>query len=467
MSQKREPLTNINWTKVKNFLLPVPDENTQEDIEYMTDVEAAIRRSGAQMAFVTTLAAAGIIVLFVIWSQFATLDEVTKGEGQVIASSRTQVIQSLEGGIVSEILVQEGQMVNKDQVLLKIDNVTAEATLKEKEARYYYLLGQTSRLDAQINDKILKFPDQLSKKAPEVVNDQIAQYNLNKSQQSAELSVLESQVTQRGQEVNEMNSKIAQLRGNLQVKQEQLNMISPMVAQGIMPKVDLLKIQGEVTDLQGEQRTIQMSVPRAQQAVNEARQHIGEVKAKARADASTEYAAAKAELDSLTSTLTMGQDKVQRTQMKSPVKGTVKQLKVNSIGGVIKPGEDIIEIVPSDDKLLIEAKIRPADIAFIHPGQKALVKITAYDFSIYGGLEGKVQEISADTIQEQNNNPKAESFYRVKIRTDKTVVEHQGKILPIIPGMTAQVNIMTGEKTVWAYLMKPILKTRQNAFTER
>ncbi len=463
---KKENMTNIDWSRVRKFLLPVPDDDTQEDIEFMTDVEAAIRRSGAQMAFVTTLAATGVIALFVVWAQFATLDEVTKGEGQVIASSRTQVIQSLEGGIVSEILVQEGQMVNKDEVLLKIDNVTAEATLKEKESRYYYLLGQTSRLDAQINDKPLKFPDDLTKKAPDVINDQIAQYNLNKSQQAAELSVLESQVTQRGQEVGEMNSRIAQLRANLQVKQEQLNMISPMVAQGIMPKVDLLKIQGEVTDLQGEQRTIQMSVPRAQQAVNEARQHISEVKAKGRADASTEYAAAKAELDSLSSTLTMGQDKVQRTQMRSPVKGTVKQLKVNSIGGVIKPGEDIIEIVPADDKLLIEAKIRPTDIAFIHPGQKALVKITAYDFSIYGGLEGTVQDISADTIQDPTNQ-KNESFYRVKIRTDKTVVEHNGKILPIIPGMTSQVNIMTGEKTVWAYLMKPILKTRQNAFTER
>ena len=230
----------------------------------MTDVEAAIRRSGSQMAFVTTLAATAIILLFIIWSQFATLDEVTKGEGQVIASSRTQVIQSLEGGIVSEILVQEGQLVNKDQVLLKIDNITAEATLKEKESRYYYLLGQTSRLDAQINDKPLKFPDDLSKKAPEVINDQIAQYNLNRSQQAAELSVLESQVTQRGQEVNEMNSRISQLRNNLQVKQEQLNMITPMVAQGIMPKVDLLKNQGEVTDLTGELRTIQISVPRAQ-----------------------------------------------------------------------------------------------------------------------------------------------------------------------------------------------------------
>lgn len=453
----------MDWQKIKEFLLPVPDDNTREDIDYMTDVEAAIRRSGAQMAFVTTLAAAGIILLFIIWAQFATLDEVTKGEGQVIASSRTQVIQSLEGGIVSEILIQEGQMVNKDQILLKIDNVTAEATLKEKEARAYYLQGQIARLNAQINETPIKFPEELSKNAPEVVTDQIAQYNSWKSQESAALSVLDSQMTQRSQEVNELRSRLSQINSNLEVKREQLNMISPMVAQGVMPKVDLLKIQGEVTDLQGEARTVNLSIPRAQQAVNEARQHIGEMKAKGKAEASTEYAAAKAELDSLNNTLTLGQDKVQRTQMKSPVKGTVKQLKVNSIGGVIKPGEDIIEIVPADDKLLIEARVRPADIAFIHPGQKAIVKITAYDFSIYGGLEGVVQDISADTIQD----PKGESFYRVKIRTEKTVMEHKGKILPIIPGMTAQVNILTGEKTVWAYLMKPLLKARQNAFTER
>ncbi|HEY1096139.1 MAG TPA: HlyD family type I secretion periplasmic adaptor subunit, partial [Alphaproteobacteria bacterium] len=441
----------MDWNKIKHFLLPLPDEDTREDIDFMTDVEAAIRRSGSQMAFITTLAAAGVIVLFIIWAQFATLDEVTKGEGQVIASSRTQVIQSLEGGIVSEILIQEGQMVEKDQVLLKIDNVTAEATLKEKEARYYFLKGSIARLVAQIEDKPLDFPEELKKNAPSVVTDQIAQYNLKKSQQQAELSVLESQVSQRSQEVNEMRSRLNQLNGNLQVKVEELNMTSPMVAQGIMPKVDLLRIEGQVTDLRGEIRTIQTSIPRAQTAVSEANQRISEVKAKGKAEASTELGAAKAELDSLGNVLTVGQDKVQRTQMRSPVKGTVKQLKINSIGGVIKPGEDVIEIVPAGDKLLVEARVRPADIAFILPGQKAMVKITAYDFSIYGGLVGKVQEISADTIQD----PKGESFYRVKIRTDKTTIEHRGKVLPIIPGMMAQVNILTGEKSVWAYLMKP------------
>jgi adhesin transport system membrane fusion protein len=453
----------LDWAQIKKFLLPIPDEDTQEDIDFMTDVEAAIRRSGAKMAFVTSVTAAIVMFLFIIWAQFAMLDEVTKGEGQVIASSRTQVIQSLEGGIVSEILIQEGQMVEKDQILLRIDNVTAEATLKEKEARYYYLKGTIARLEAQIADKPIQFPDALTKEAPSVVTDQIAQYNLKKSQQQAELSVLESQVSQRSQEVNEMRSRLAQLNSNLQVKMEELNMTSPMVAQGIMPKVDLLRIEGQVTDLRGEIRTIQTSIPRAQTAVSEANQRINEVKAKARAEASTEMAAANAELDSLGNVLTVGQDKVQRTQMRSPVKGTVKQLKVNSIGGVIKPGEDVIEIVPAGDKLLVEARVRPADIAFIHPGQKAMVKITAYDFSIYGGLVGQVQEISADTIQD----PKGESFYRVKIKTDETSVEHRGKVLPIIPGMMAQVNILTGEKSVWAYLMKPLLKARQDAFTER
>lgn len=458
-----ERMTNIDWKKVKKFLIPVPDEETQEEIDFMTDVEAAIRRSGGRMAFLTTLVSAAIIILFILWAQIAVLDEVTKGEGQVIASSRTQLIQSLEGGIVTDILVQEGQMVDKDQVLLKMDNVTAEATLKEKEARYYFLRGQIARLSAQINGTDLVFPDDLKEKAPEVVTDQIGQYNNKRSQQQAELSVLESQVSQRSQEVNEMRSRLSQLNSNLQVKVEELNMTSPMVAQGIMPKVDLLRIEGQVTDLRGEIRTIQTSIPRAQTAVAEAQQRIAEVKAKGKAEASTEMGAAKAELDSLDNVLTVGQDKVQRTQMKSPVRGTVKQLKVNSIGGVIKPGEDIIEIVPADDKLLVEARVRPTDIAFIHPGQKSMVKIMAYDFSIYGGLEGVVQDISADTIQDQ----KGESFYRVKIRTEKTVMEHKGKVLPIIPGMTAQVNIMTGQKTVWAYLMKPLLKARQNAFTER
>ena len=453
----------FSWQKIKDALDPGTTTEMREDIAYMPDVEAAIRNSGAKFAYLLSIITAASIALFVFWAWIAVLDEVTKGDAQVIPSSKIQLIQSLDGGIVEDILVKEGDVVEKDQVLLKIDTTTAETNLKEREARYNYLQGMVIRLDAEINNKPLVFPEDLAKKAPSVITEQINQYNLRRSQRSAELSVLESQTSQRNQEVREMGARLSQLRSNLSLKEQELNMRRPLVEQGAMSKVELLRIEGEVTDLRGEINTIGTAVPRAKSAVAEAQQRISEMKAKGNAEAQQELAAAKAEMDSLAQTLIGGEQKVAKTQMKSPVKGTVKQLKINTVGGVIKPGEDVMEIVPFGDNLLFEAKVPPKDIAFIRPGQEANVKITAYDSSIYGGLKGIVEGISADTIM----NEKGESFYRVTIRTKESVLMHNGKPLPIIPGMTANVQILTGKKSVLDYLLKPIMKARQDALRER
>ena len=320
-----------------------------------------------------------------------------------------------------------------------------------------------TRLDAEINEKPLEFPEELKKASPQAITDQVNQYNIRRSSRDAELSVLESQVSQRGQEVREMGARLSQLRANLSLKQQELDIRAPLVAQGAMSKVELLRIEGEVTDLKGEINTIGTAVPRAQSAVAEAQKRIAEVKAKGKAEAQNELATAKAELDSLEQVLTAGEDKVKRTEMRSPVRGTVKQIKINTVGGVIKPGEDVMEVVPLGDTLLIEARVLPRDIAFIRPGQEANVKITAYDSSIYGSLKGVVEGISADTIQ----NEKGESFYRVTVRTKETVMKHKGKDLPLMPGMTANVQILTGRKSVLDYLLKPIMKARQDALRER
>lgn len=448
---------------LKDWVDPGHAMSHREDIDYMPDVEAAIRNSGARFAYILSATTALCIALFIVWAALAVLEEVTKGEAQVIPSSRVQVIQSLDGGIVQDILVKEGDIVDKDQVLLKIDTTVATSNLKEREARYNYLQGMTTRLEAEIKGSPLVFPNELKTKAPEVITEQINQYNLRRSQQSAELSVLESQAAQRNQEVREMGARLQQLRSNLALKEQELNMRRPLVEQGAMSRVELLRIEGEVTDLRGEINTIQTAVPRARSAVNEVQRRISETRARVKAEAQQELAAAKAEMDSLAQAMTAGEQKVDKTQLKSPVHGTVKQLKINTVGGVIKPGEDIMEIVPLDDTLRVEAKISPKDIAFIRPGQNANVRITAYDASIYGGLTGVVEDISADTIQ----NEKGESFYRVTIRTNESVLTHRGKSLPIIPGMTASVQILTGKKSVLDYLMKPIMKARQDALKER
>lgn len=447
----------------KEWIDPSQGLHHREDIGYISDVEAAIRHSGARFAYIMSIVTALCIVLFVVWAAYAVLDEVTKGDGQVIPSQKIQMIQSFDGGIVEEILVREGDIVDKGQVLLRIDTTMAETSLKEREARYNYLDGMVARLLAETSGKPLQFSDRLKKQAPQIITEQVNQYNLKRSQQSAELSVLQSQVSQRSSEVREMQARLDQLRGNLSLKEQELNMRRPLVEQGAMSKVELLRIEGEVTDLRGEINTISTAVPRAQSAVTEANQRINELRAKARSDSQNEMAAAKAEMDSISQEVTAGAQKVAKTQLRSPVRGTVKQLRAHTVGGVIRPGDDIIEIVPLDDTLLIEARISPKDIAFIRPQQEADVRITAYDSSIYGSLKGVVEGISADTI----TNEKGESFYRVTVRTKESVMMHRGKSLPIMPGMTASVQVLTGKKSVLDYLLKPVMKARQDAMRER
>ena len=455
---------NELYTKFQNWVDPtrkIPE--AKEDIQFMPDVEGAIRHSGARFAYLLSAITALCIGLFILWAAFAIVDEVTKGDGQVIPSSKVQLIQSLDGGVVADILVKEGDIVKQDQVLVRIDDVTAESSLQERQARAYFLQAMITRLDAEINDKQLAFDVKLKEQAPEAITDQINQYNLRRRSLDAELSVLESQMTQRSQEVREMEARLSQLGANLKLKQQELDIRRPLVAQGAMSQVELLRIEGEVTDLRGEINTIRTAVPRTKSAVSEAQKRIEETRAKAIAESQNELASAKAELDSLNAAMKGGKDKLKRTELRSPVHGTVKQIKVNTVGGVIKPGEDVMEIVPLGDTLLIEARVLPRDIAFIRPEQEASVKITAYDSSIYGSLKGIVEGISADTI----TNDKGESFYRVTIRTKETAMIHKGKNLPIIPGMTAQVQILTGEKSVLDYLLKPILKAREEALTER
>lgn len=439
------------------------DEREQEDLTFMPAVEAASRSTGARFAYILTVLTFVFVVGFVIWANFAVLDEVTRGQGQVIPSSRTQVIQNLEGGIVSDIQVREGQIVEKGDILLRIENVTAESNFEEKRSRYLSLMASVARLKAEMEGEEPKFPTEVAENAPDMIEDQMTQYNLRQDQYQAKIDVLQSQARQRRQEIEEMQNRLSQLRNNMAALDEEISMKRPLVEQGVVSKIDLVRLRRERTELQGQISDVRGSIPRLRTAAGEAEQKITEYKSGYLADVSNQINEQRAELESLEKTLSAGADRVTRAQVRSPVRGTVKSINVNTIGGVIKPGEEIMEIVPLDDTLLVEAKIRPADIAFIRPEQPATVKITAYDFSIYGGLKGKVEHISADTIQDEEGD----HFYRVQVRTQETALTHRGERLPIIPGMTATVEILTGQKSVLDYLMKPILRAQEQALRER
>jgi adhesin transport system membrane fusion protein len=433
------------------------------------DAEFVFGRAGAELigprGFTHLLlgAVGAFFVLFFAWASWATLDEVTRGDGKVIPSSHVQVVQNLEGGIVADLLVREGQIVEAGEVLLRIENIKAAGEWRESRKRYLALLGALARLRAEVEETGLVIPPEVLAEAPGVAENQRALFYARQEALQTELEILRSQAEQREQELAELQSQLAQLERSHVLAAEELGITERLANQRIVAKVELLRLQREVSDLVGGIETTRLAVPRVQSALGEAHRRVEEKVLRFRAEAQRELTAVQAEAAALLESINTSADRVRRTDVRSPVRGTIKQVLINTVGGVIQPGEDLVEIVPLEDTLLVEARVRPADIAFLHPGQRAKVKITAYDFAIYGGLDAVVEGISADTITDEEG----ESFYRIRVRTHENTLERGGEQLPIIPGMTTQVDILTGEKTVMDYLLKPILKAKERALRER
>ena len=439
-----------------------------EDSDFMPEVYGATKRGAHRFAHILLMVIVGFFVIFYLWARQAELEEVTRGEGQVIPSGQVQVVQNLEGGIVAALNVHEGQLVDKGQVLLKIDNVVAASDLKESRARWLALSGLTARLEAETTGKDeINFPKDVTTDAPEIAKREQELFLSRKAGLDAELDILRRQEDQRRQELVELEGRLDKLQGSYQLANQELDMTAPMVEKGVAPQVELLRLKRQVNDLKGDVEATQLAIPRAKSALAEAGRRVSERVQRFRSDTLKELNDARANLSVINANVSAQQDKVTRTDVRSPVKGTIKQLLVNTIGGVIRPGQDLVEIVPVEDTLLIEARIRPSDVAFLRPGLDATVKVTAYDYSIYGGLPATLEEISADTITDDTPGKQSEKFYKIKLRTKRNYLGTEEHPLPIISGMTAQADILTGKKTVLDYLLKPILKARQRAMRER
>jgi adhesin transport system membrane fusion protein len=388
--------------------------------EFISEARAAAMLDANPWAGATLLILLAIVVTGYLWASTAILDEVTVGQGRVVPSSREQLVQSLEGGILSEMLVREGDKVEKDQVLLRIDDTRFGAPLRETRSRQHALRAATARLLAEAEGVSPRFPADIGR---ELVRIETNLYTSRKQQ---------------------LEESLAALKRSFQLAEEELNKTAPLAKQGVVSEVEVLRLQRQVNDL---------------------RANLQERLNRFRADARAELAKNEAELAALAEVSTARADQVRRTVVRSPMRGTVKNVRVSTVGGVIQPGVDIMEIVPLEDQLLIEARIRPSDVAFLRPGLAAMVKISAYDYSIYGGLEGTLEQISADTIRDDRKQD--ESYYRVLVRTKYSALRNKDVDLPIIPGMTATVEILTGQKTVLDYLLKPLLKARDGALRER
>ena len=436
---------------------------SREDNPFLSDSNAAVIIGAPRSSHLILICTAIFIIVALTWAAFAKLDEVTRGEGKVIPSTKIQVIQNLEGGILSEILVKEGDLVEAEQPLLRLDDIRFSSTYRETRAKYLSLLARSSRYYAEANNKPVEIPEIVWEEDAQLASNEIALFNSRASALSANIDILEQQELQTKQELAEHKAQENKLARSYSLVKQELDMSAPLEAEGAISEVEILRLKRSVNDLRGELEATRLAVPRLVSAHEEIQSKIADIEIAFRTEARTKLNEIEAELSGIEETLRGQEDRVKRTLITSPVKGIVKQILVTTIGGVVKPGMDLIEIVPFEGNLLVEAHVRPSDIAFLRPEQNAQVKLTAYDYAIYGGLPAKLEHISADTITDENG----ESFYLIKVRTERNYLGNEHHPLKIIPGMTAVVDILTGEKSVLDYLLKPVLRARDRAMRER
>lgn len=400
------------------------------------------------------------LVVLLVWAALTRIDEVTRGEGKVIPSRQLQVLQSLDGGVVAEILVKEGQVVEVGQPLVLIDPTRFDSSLQENRAQYLALLTRAARLRALAEGTAFEPPAEAVKEAPKIVEAELQAYQSSRNALAAQLGVAEQQVAQKRQEQAEAQARRDQAAKSYQLTMQELSYTRPLVAGGAVSEVDVLRLERDVSRYAGERDVAAAQIARAQSAIAEGARKVQEITLTARSEARKELSETLGRLNISTAGGVGLADRVEKSTLKSPVRGTVKRVHVNTVGGVVQPGRDVVEIVPLEESLLLDARVLAKDIAFIRPGDKAVVKFTAYDFAIYGGLDAKVELIGADSVTDDKGN----TFYTVRLRTEKSQL---GQGMPIIPGMVAEVNILTGKKSILTYLLKPVLRARDSAFTER
>jgi len=400
------------------------------------------------------------VVLFFIWATITEVDELVKGDAKVVPSSSLQVLQSLDGGVVLQILVKEGQAVKAGQPMLQIDNTRFIAAVRESQVQNVALAARAERLNALLENRGFNVPKNSSADDILVYGQEQRYFDNARFELKSQLSISNQQLLQRQQELAEASAKREQAKRMLGSVSRELAMTKRLLSTGAVSEVELIRLERDVTRFNGELAQSIAQIARFEASINEASRKIESVELEFRNNMSKDLSETMAKLNSLSQSSVGLQDKVTQSVIRSPMNGFVKRLLVNTVGGVVTPGRDLVEVVPSEDNLVLEAKVQPRDIAFLHEGQAALVKFNAYDFSIYGGMDAKLLSIGADSITDEKGNV----YFLVKLATLKPQLK---KDLPIIPGMQAEVDIHTGSKSILSYLLKPLLRARQVALTER
>lgn len=439
---------------MRGWLAPPPGQDWVLEAEWSRIMQTPVKARG--LLYLVSI----VLFLLIVWAYFAEIDEVAKGDGKVIPSQQLQVLQSYDGGIVQNILVEEGQTVEAGQVLLRVDPTRFLSSLEENTTQFAALAAKVQRLSALTQGSPLRFNRELFKKAPKIVENERKLYNSNLAELDEVAAGSDSRITQRRQDVEEERASLSQYENMLVLSKKELAVTKPLLASGAVSEIEILRLERQIVELEGNITKSNVAIERGLNAIEEVIIAKEESRLKLINRWNQELTDATAEMARLQQSQTSLQDVVSQADIKSPINGTVQRLLINTVGGVITPGSEVVELIPQDDKLIVEAKVSPKDIAFIRKGQPAILKFSAYDFSIYGGMSAEVQHISADAI----TNDKDETYYLIRLATQKSITDESWTILP---GMIVQVDILTGKKTVLNYILSPLFNVTSSALRER
>ena len=439
---------------MRGWLAPPPGQDWVLEAEWSRIMQTPVKARG--LLYLVSL----VLFLLVVWSYFAEIDEVAKGDGKVIPSQQLQVLQSYDGGIVQDILVREGQTVKAGQVLLKVDPTRFLSSLEENTTQFAALAAKVQRLSALTQGDVLRFNRELREQAPTIVDNERKLYNSNLAELDEVAAGSDSRIMQRRQDVEEERANLSQYQNVLSLSKKELSVTKPLLASGAVSEIEILRLERQIVELEGNITKSKVAIERGLNAIEEEIIKKEEARLKLVNRWNQELTEATAEMATLQQSQTSLEDVVSQAALRSPINGTVQRLLINTIGGVITPGSAVVELVPQDDQLIVEAKVSPKDIAFIREGQQAILKFSAYDFTIYGGMSAEVQHISADAI----TNEKDETYYLVRLETKKSIAD---EALDILPGMIVQEDILTGKKTVLNYILSPLFNVTASALRER
>lgn len=437
---------------------------SREDYEFMNSLNSAIMQKSPKKLRLILWFWIFTVTCFLAWAYFSEIDEIVRGEGKVIPSNENKIIQNLEGGIIDYIYVKQGDFVKKGDILIRIDNQKSMADLKSTNAKKIELEAKRIRLEFELTDKDFVIDDNVNEEMKRYLALEKDLFKIDQQHLNTQIQILENQLNQAKNDLLIASDNVKFLQDELKLVNQELAIIEPLVQKKLKSQSELLGLKRQLNTTQKQLKETESSIPQNKLLISEIESKIINAKEDFKKKRQEELNEISAELERINANMKNLEDKVYRTNVYSPNDGIVQKIFFNTIGGVVKPGESLVEIVPTEENLIIETKIKPADIAFIHYDQKAKVKFTAYDYAIYGGLDGKVIKISPDTEVDEKTK---DSYYTVQIQTDKNHLVKGAKEFPIIPGMVVNIDVLTGKKTVLDYILKPILRAKDYTFTER